>query len=625
MLLAVAVLPVSGPTKVATAAPFAACDTNGFLFKYPGGPTDVHTVDMVTGEDSLVAPITGRQINAIGYNPKDNFIYGWDDQNDTFVRVHGDHTTVDPLTISGYGGPTSGIIIGDVDDNGHYWFLNAAETTWYQIDLTTPTPTFIDSASPGANPTGSAGADWAFVPGTDSLYRTMNNGTDITVWAFSRTGQSWSNIGNVTNITVAGDRTIGANYADPDGHLYASSNGTGNVWRIDLDPFSSTAVRLGTGNPSSSNDGARCALAAVPIDAGDAPSSYDTTFEDDGPRHNVIGFNDSDSTGSMMLGTKVDIEDNGFPGAAADGDDNDHESSPGFVDDERGVQHIIATPGSSDPLTVPVYVTNNSTTESATLAGWIDLDNDGIFEIGEQVTASAAPGFSGYKQLTFPAPPAPYSINSYARFRLFSASDISDAAVGLLPTGSASGGEVEDVLVQVGSFSAGKNASPAEGTTVKSGQIVTYTLTITNTGSTPLTNLKIDDDLTDVLDDATLEGSPTVSPSSAGTATVTGNVLEFAGDINVGQSVTVTYKVKVEFLGSLGNGSLGNTIVAAHSNCNPDGDSSASVDDPACNTDHPVLGLAATGMSLPVVIGFAGGLMVISGAALLLLRRSKTT
>lgn len=623
ILLTASLLPTTVPVKEVGAAPSFVCDTNGYLFKYPGGPTDVHRVDMVTGKDELAKTITGREINAVGYNIKDDHYYEWDDQNDVFVKISSDFTTVTPIpTITNYTGPNSGVIIGDVDDNGHYWQVDG--NTWHEIDLTKNPIEQVSSGTPGANPTGSAGADWAFVPDTDSLYRTMENATNVTVWAFSRTTKTWTNVGNVTNITGT-DRTIGANYADPHMHLYASSNATGNLWRIDLSPFNATAAHVGTGNPSSSNDGARCALATVPTDAGDAPSGYDTLFEDGGPRHNVVGFNVFNSTAPLMLGKKVDIENNGFPGSEAAGDDADHEgvAGGGFVDDERGVAHIVATPNNSDPLVVPVYVTNTAS-DTATLAGWVDLDNDGAFETGERVSAAISAGFTGYQQLTFPAPPAPYTTNTFARFRLFSAIDTSSAATGLLPIGSAAVGEVEDVLVQVGTYNAIKTANPAEGTTVKSGQTVKYTLNVKNTGVTNLVNLKVDDDMTDVLDDATLEGTPTVSPSSAGTASVSGNTLEFAGDIGIGQTVTITYTVKVEFLGALGNGALGNTILAAHSNCHPDvSGGAATVDDPSCNTDHPVLGLAATGMSLWLVLGLAGGLIVLSGAVLIWFKKKR--
>jgi fimbrial isopeptide formation D2 family protein/LPXTG-motif cell wall-anchored protein len=215
-------------------------------------------------------------------------------------------------------------------------------------------------------------------------------------------------------------------------------------------------------------------------------------------------------------------------------------------------------------------------------------------------------------------------VNTFARFRLFSATDTSPAATSLLPTGPAVGGEVEDVLVQVGSYDVGKTANPAEGSTIDPGATVTYTLTINNTGSTALANLKIDDDLTDVLDDATVQGTPSVNPSSAGTASISGNTLEFVGDVGIGGTVAVTYTVKVKDGGTLGNAALNNYILATHStSCSPTvTNGAAAVSDPDCQTNHAVNGLAATGMNSMVPLGLSASLIA-GGVGYLVAKRRK--
>jgi len=621
LVLIVAAFSLTAFTQKSTAAPYLGCSTTGYIVRDNASHTDIQAIDMVTGAGSSAGQVQNRQLNAIGYNPVDNNFYAWDLQNGVPVRVSSDFSTVTPLTFSGYAGPTANIFSGDVDEDGYYWFF--AGTTWYQINLnTTPNPTFIASGT-FSGLTGSNGTDWAFMPGTNSLYRAMDEGGIVRIWAFDRTTKAWTHVGD-TNISTASDGDIGSVYADPKMNFYMSSHNSGNLFRVDLNdtpPF--TAVELDAVAPNS-NDGARCALASVTTDFGDAPSGYGTLIDDDGPRHNVVSFDAFNSSAPLMLGKKVDIEEDAFPNADASGDDADHEGISGtpFVDDERGVTHIVATPGTSTPITVPVNVTN-TTSQAATLVGWIDLDNDTTFETGERVSANIPAGFVGYQDLTFPAPPAPYSANTFARFRLFAANDSSAAATSSLPTGPAIGGEVEDVLVQVGSYDVGKTANPAEGSTVNSGDIVTYTLTINNTGSTALSNLKIDDDLTDVLDDATVEGTPTVNPVSAGSASVSGNTLEFLGDIGIGGTVTVTYRVKVKAGGTLGNAALNNYVLAAHStSCDPDvsgGD--ASVSDPDCQTSHGVNGLSDTGTNILLPVLMATGLMGMSGAVLYLRRK----
>ena len=618
MLLIVLALVVASCATIGTpsepkagAAPYLGCSASGYIVRDTGTGTDRQAIDMVTGQGSDAGHISGRQLNAIGFNPKDNKYYAWDLQNGVPVRVNDDFTNPQPFTITGYAGPTSAIWSGDVDTDGNWWFFTA--THWYQVDVNTATPTLIASGT-DQPPAGTEGTDWAFVPGTNKLYRGMDEGANIRIYSFDRTSHQYAPVGVVSNVFTATDGDMGSVYADPNNNFYMSSHNSGKMFRVDLDdaqPF--TAAELDAVDPNS-NDGARCALATVPIDFSDAPASYDTAIADDGPRHSIANFNIAESTAPLMLGTKVDVEEDGFPSSDASGDDTNHEGGVGNVDDERGVTHLVVTAGSSDPLTVPVRVTNTST-HAATVAGWIDLDDDGTFDLSERVTQTVTAGFTGYVQLTFPAPPAPYSSDTFGRFRIFSAGDTSDAATNLSPTGAANGGEVEDVHVQLGTYSVTKSANPAEGSSVDSGSNVTYTLTIKNTGATGLNNLKIDDDLTDVLDDATLVGTPTVNPSSAGTAGVTGNTLEFAGDLTAGQTVTVAYTVKIKDSGTLGNAALNNYVLAAHSTtCHPqvtNGD--AGVSNPDCQTSHPVNGLANTGVNTIALLVTSGGLFAAAG------------
>jgi uncharacterized repeat protein (TIGR01451 family)/LPXTG-motif cell wall-anchored protein len=618
------------PSRGAQAAPYFGCSVSGYIFKYQGSPnTNVQGVDMVTGQGVTAGTITGHNFNAVGFNPKDNYFYGWDlSGSGTLIRVRSDNPSSppEPLTIgNNYPGPTANIFSGDVDEDGYYWFftVSGGNTTWYQIDLNTPTPMYVDSGTV-ANPAGSEGTDWAYVPGTDNLYRGMDNGTNISIVAFNRTSKAFlPPVGTVTNITAVADRNMGSVYADPNGNFYMSSHQSGKLWRVDLgDAPTFTATELGASDPES-NDGARCALASVPVDLGDAPDSYSTLIGSDGPRHSVTGFDVNASTAPLMLGTHIDIEADGFPGAEANGDDADHDGATGspYVDDERGVTNVVVAPGIPTALDIPVKVTNTSAS-AATLAGWIDLNNSGTFEVGERVMA-AVPANSGTASYELSFPSTTFTANTYARFRVFDGT-----VVNPLPASPVAGGEVEDVLVQVGSYDTNKTANPAEGSVVSPGQDVTYTVTIQNTGATPLVNLKIDDDLSNVLDDAIIEGSPTVIPSSAGSASVVGNTLEFVGDVAAGQSVAVNYTVKIKDAGMLGNASLVNTITAIHSaSCHPDVVNNAPmVSDPDCQTNHLVntTPLPSTGSNIMLPVVSAVGLVVLSGAGLLLSRRLAT-
>ncbi|GAB3938675.1 hypothetical protein GCM10027614_19200 [Micromonospora vulcania] len=75
------------------------------------------------------------------------------------------------------------------------------------------------------------------------------------------------------------------------------------------------------------------------------------------------------------------------------------------------------------------------------------------------------------------------------------------------------------------------------------GTAVPYTLTITNSGQVDYTATSVDDDLTDVLDDAAYNAD---ASATAGTLSYAAPVLTWTGDLAVGATVTVTYTVTVD-------------------------------------------------------------------------------
>jgi large repetitive protein len=85
-----------------------------------------------------------------------------------------------------------------------------------------------------------------------------------------------------------------------------------------------------------------------------------------------------------------------------------------------------------------------------------------------------------------------------------------------------------------------KSSDPVTGTEVDPGEKVTYTLTVVNTSETGLVDATVVDDLSDVLDDATLDAVP------AG-ATVDGDELTWAvPGLAPGESATLSYTVTVD-------------------------------------------------------------------------------
>jgi hypothetical protein len=132
-----------------------------------------------------------------------------------------------------------------------------------------------------------------------------------------------------------------------------------------------------------------------------------------------------------------------------------------------------------------------------------------------------------------------------------------------------------------------KSVDPASGTAVSPGQNVTYTLTFENTGQTDATVNTVDD-LSGVLDDATMAGNP-ISSNPSLVATLTGDQLAITGTVPAGETYTVAYTVTVNAFADQGDHDLNNVL----------GGGTCAVGDTTCRTDNPVKHLTVTKVAVP--------------------------
>ena len=197
-----------------------------------------------------------------------------------------------------------------------------------------------------------------------------------------------------------------------------------------------------------------------PVDYGDAPDAvagtgpdnYETTVASGGPSHTIVA--------GLHLGANVDGDEGALQNSRANADDVD-----GALDDEDGVlspgTDLIGTIGAAPTVTL---LATNTTGSSATLSGWIDYNNDGVFDNATELAQIAVLNttINGRFTLTFPTIPQGFTGKTYSRFRLST-----DLAAGN-STGAAVGGEVEDYVFAITSPGTGnvKQTVEINGTTL---------------------------------------------------------------------------------------------------------------------------------------------------------------
>ncbi|NUQ63569.1 MAG: VCBS repeat-containing protein [Pirellulales bacterium] len=161
------------------------------------------------------------------------------------------------------------------------------------------------------------------------------------------------------------------------------------------------------------------------LDFGDAAAPYATLLTDNGARHAAVG---------PTLGANRDIDANGQPTAAADGDD-----MAGTPDDEDGVSFGTVMVGQLDArMTVNVQ----NAPSGAKLDAWIDFNADGSWGGPLERIAASVTVVHGDNTIYFDVPSWAIEGSTYARCRL-------STAGGLGPEGAADGGEVEDYLLTI--------------------------------------------------------------------------------------------------------------------------------------------------------------------------------
>lgn len=407
------------------AVAFDSCPSKAYLFQ--GKPVSVYGINLVTGTNSLLQDDTGlsSNINGVGFNETDRYIYGFDTTNYNVVRL-GQNFQATTLNVNGLPSDKT-FYVGDVYD--HHYYVYRSGTGLYKIDLS-PLDSNVNSTLTAQLITSTAPVsltDFAFHPSNSRLYGVDNGSGGLYEFDI--------NTGAATYIGDTGELgTFGAMYFDVDGYLYLSRNQDGQIYRVNLstqaiiDSGVVPAIKFADGPYSNQNDGARCANAPLidtdepaTIDFGDAPdTNYGTTLAANGARHEMDGV--------TWLGASVD----GDYYAAQSPDSDDSITS----DDEDGVGFVTALePGLDSVITVSASTTGY-------LSAWFDWNDDGDFsDDGEQTIVDKAL-VAGSNNLVISVPFGATVGDTWSRFRF-------SQQTGLAYYGGSTSGEVEDHVVTI--------------------------------------------------------------------------------------------------------------------------------------------------------------------------------
>ena len=133
-LVAAAVASALSPAQAAAQdiaeSAFAVCSSKAYLTQ--GWQPSTHAVNLVTGDYTVVASqhnqqVNGQQgeildsgLNALGFNMRDHYVYGWSYLHRQPVRVHNDWS-VEPL--DGVNITNKNFYVGDVSTDGSKYYV----------------------------------------------------------------------------------------------------------------------------------------------------------------------------------------------------------------------------------------------------------------------------------------------------------------------------------------------------------------------------------------------------------------------------------------------------------------------------------------------------------------------
>ena len=269
VVIASAVAVSAGTTAAGASGPFSC--RPGFYQVISG---HLKILNPLTGVYSNIGT-AGDTYNAIGYNPRDNYIYGWG----TSGAINGQLIKVDSagtVTALGNAGLSGSFVSGDFDDNNNLYFRRNS-TTLVRVNVAATPPTGTDLTITSGS---IEGVDMGWI---DGFMYSVNNSTlyRVNLSTLTATSASIAEVGSPAGkeFPTSGSQSYGAIFSNRSDELYASNNGLGKIYRIsDYTTANPKGTWVVDATITSNNDGAACKQAASPFDVPTASNdTYSTT------------------------------------------------------------------------------------------------------------------------------------------------------------------------------------------------------------------------------------------------------------------------------------------------------------------------------------------------------------
>lgn len=416
---------------------FDTCPSQAFLMQ--DANAQLYGIDLVSAKPTVLASqltfpaqANNESVNAIGFNYKDQYLYGFSRQAPKSVVKIGSDYEMTRLNITGL--PDTNFYVGDVRVTGEEaaqsasYYVYSPNFGLYEINLDGDLNAPVNAnLMPGTVNWKLGIYDFAFHPQSNLLYAVESNGDLHEINVDANTSKF------ITQLDIGTDTgAFGAAYFDINGQFYFSNNKSGKIHKVDLNTspvvgYTPVANVFTSGPKSSQNDGARCAIAEVKvtdssIDFGDAPFPYRTSLEQSGARH--LFDPNSDNSNLIYLGASVDGENI----------NTDSDLANNFVDaSDDGVSFVTAfSAGQTSQIIV-------NASAGSFLYAWFDWDQNGVFSETERMVTKTVLN-AGDNSILVDVPSDTKSGQTWARFRV---TDGTEASL-ITATGGVLGGEVED-------------------------------------------------------------------------------------------------------------------------------------------------------------------------------------